>query len=178
MAAFAPHAYCFQGINYKNVSSWTYQQKPLPFIRLKNGDVFIHMLACYIKNTPFGFTHAYRKGIGRSKNLDSARIQIENAKADILMFAGEEDNIWNALDGCTEIMTTLKSKQYPYTYKLITYKNAGHPFYAPYILPASATTEMKTGLKFRFSSGGTPQDNTHAMVDSWEKMLVFFTANK
>ena len=36
VAVFAPHAYCFQGLAFKNVSSWTYEGKALPFIQLKN----------------------------------------------------------------------------------------------------------------------------------------------
>ncbi len=32
MALWAPHAYCFQGIAFKNESSWTYAGKDLPYI--------------------------------------------------------------------------------------------------------------------------------------------------
>jgi dienelactone hydrolase len=177
VAAFAPHAYCFQGLNYKNVSSWTYMNRPLPYIRLKNSSVFAHVINCFIKNRPFGFTHVYRKSVIKTKNAEAARIRIENAKADILMFAGKEDNIWSAFDGCTEIMKTLNKVKYPYQYELITYEKAGHPFYAPYILPTSATTEVKIAPRIKFCSGGTQQDNAYAVADSWEKMINFFYNN-
>lgn len=173
IVAFAPHAYCFQALNFKNVSSWTYEGKALPYIRLKNSTVIGNMLGNFIKNKPFGYTHTYKKSILDSKNTDAARIKIENAKADILMFAGREDNIWNTFDGCTEIMETLKKAKYSNEYKLITYEGVGHPFYAPYFLPTYASTEVKIGPRMRFSNGGTPQKNTDAVVDSWEKMLSF-----
>jgi hypothetical protein len=52
VAVFAPDAYCFQGLAFKNVSSWTYEGKSLPFIRLKNRWLFANMLSCFIKNEP------------------------------------------------------------------------------------------------------------------------------
>ena len=173
VAAFAPHAYCFQGLNFKNVSSWTYVGKPLPYIRLKNSTVIANMLSSFIKNEPFGFTHTYKKGLQNAKNKEAARIKVENSKADILLFAGDQDNIWNAYDGCVEIVDTLRRNNYQYIYEFCAYKNAGHPFYAPYILPAGASS-MKVAPRLTFSTGGTMEGNAQAQVDSWEKMLEFF----
>ena len=64
VVAMAPHAYCFQGIAFKNVSSWTYQAESLPFIQLKNRWLIANMISSMLKNKPFGFTHTYRKGLG------------------------------------------------------------------------------------------------------------------
>jgi len=173
VAAFAPHAYCFQGLNFKNVSSWTYKGKPLPYIRLKNGTIFANMLTCFIKNKPFGYTHTYKNGLINAKNKEDARIKIETASADLLLFAGKQDNIWNAYDGCVEIMETLRKSNYQHKYELCTYENAGHPFYAPYIIPAGEAS-MKVAPRMTFSTGGTLKGNVEAQVDSWEKMLEFF----
>jgi len=173
VAAFAPHAYCFQGLNFKNVSSWTYKEKPLPYIRLKNSTIFCNMLACFFQNKPFGYTHTYREGLFRAKNKEDARIKIENASADLLLFAGKQDNIWNAYDGCMEIMDTLRKNGYQHKYELCSYENAGHPFYAPYIIPAGETY-MKVAPRMTFSTGGTLEGNAEAQVDSWDKMLEFF----
>jgi len=173
VAAFAPHAYCFQGLNFKNVSSWTYKEQPLPYIRLKNKTLFANMIGCFIKNKPFGYTHTYMKALLGAKNKQDARIKIENAQADIIMFAGKQDNIWNANDGCAEIMETLNKNKYRYKYELHTYENAGHPFYAPYIIPAGMSS-MKVAPRITFSSGGTLEGNAEALIDSWVKMIVFF----
>jgi hypothetical protein len=55
VALWSPHAYCFQGIAYRDESSWTYQGKDLPYIRLKNRWVFGDMLSGFIRNRPFEF---------------------------------------------------------------------------------------------------------------------------
>lgn len=174
VAAFAPHAYCFQGIGFKNFSSWTYEGKQLPYIRLKNSVWIANMLGCFIKNKPFGYTHTYKKGLLEAKNKEDARIKVENAKADILLFAGKQDNIWNAYDGCIEILDILHKMNYQYEYKFYGYENAGHPFYAPYIIPAAESASMKMAPRMSFSSGGTFEGNAYAQMDSWEKALEFF----
>ncbi|KNY29290.1 acyl-CoA thioesterase/bile acid-CoA:amino acid N-acyltransferase family protein [Pseudobacteroides cellulosolvens] len=174
VVAFAPHAYCFQGLNYKNVSSWTYGGKPLPFIRLKYKILFLNMLDCLIKNTPFGYAYTYKTGVDTATNKEAARIKIENANANILLFAGENDNIWNAYDGCVEIMDTLSKHNYKYNYNFFAYKDSGHPFPSPYIIPLSVTLSMKLAPRLVFVTGGTIEGNAKAQVDSWSKTIEFF----
>jgi esterase/lipase len=173
VAGFAPHAYCFQGLAFKNVSSWTYGGKSLPFIQLKNHWVFTNMAGCFIRNEPFGFTYTYKKGLNAARNKEAARIKIENAKADLLLFAGKQNNMWNSYDGCVQIMDTLRKCNYQHTYDLIAYEDAGEPFYAPYVIPAGETT-LKIAPRLMLSMGGTLEANAHAQSDSWEKAIEFF----
>jgi dienelactone hydrolase len=173
VAAFAPHAYCFQAINFKTVSSWTYGGKDLPFIPLKNVVVFADALRCIIKNEPFGFSSTYKQGVDAAEDREAARIKIENAQADLILFAGEQDNIWNSPDGCERIMEALKARGYPHEYRYIAYPQAGHPFYAPYIIPAGESA-LKLAPRLTFSSGGTLQGNAQATADAWAQALEFF----
>jgi len=113
------------------------------------------------------------KGLDATKNREDARIKIENAKADILLFAGERDNIWNAYDGCDQIMDDLRKHNFQYNYNFFAYENAGHPFYAPYIIPVGETM-IKLAPRLIFSIGGTLEGNAHAQADSWEKAIEFF----
>lgn len=174
VAAFAPHAYCFQGLGNKNVSSWTYGRNPLPFIRLKNWILFKNMLACFIKNEPFGYMHTYKTAVATAQNKEAARIKIEHAKADFLLIAGKNDNIWNAADGCHEIMNTLTRCQYPQDYQFISYEDTGHPFPVPYTIPLSVTLRMKLFPRLVFATGGTIEGNARAQKDSWAKTIAFF----
>ncbi|OPZ84350.1 MAG: hypothetical protein BWY74_04223 [Firmicutes bacterium ADurb.Bin419] len=174
VAAFAPHAYCFQGLNYRNVSSWTMEGTPLPFIRLKNRVLFLNMLDCFIRNKPFGYAYTYKTGIDQAANKEEARIKIENAKADILLIAGENDNIWNSSDGCDDLMNTLKRNNYSYSFNFFKYKETGHPFPLPYIIPLSVTLSMKMVPRLVFETGGTIAGNVYAQVDSWRKTIEFF----
>ena len=173
VAVFAPHAYCFQGLAFKNVSSWTYEGKSLPFIQLKNRWVFASMISGFIKNKPFCFTDTYRKGLQVAQNKEATRIKIENSHADLLLFTSKQCGMWNTYDGCVEIMDTLREYNYPYKYDLIVYDDAGEPYYVPYVFPAGETT-MKMAPRLVLSMGGSLEGNSHARADSWEKAIEFF----
>jgi len=173
MALFAPHAYCFQGIAFKNVSSWTYEGKSLPFIQLKNRWIFASMISGFIKNRPFQFTDTYLKGLRVAQNKEAARIKIENAQADLLLFTSKQCGMWNTFDGSVDIMNTLREHNYPHRYDLVVYEDAGEPYNVPYVFPVGVTT-MKMAPRLVLSMGGTLQGNAHARTDSWERAIQFF----
>jgi esterase/lipase len=172
MALWAPHAYCFQGIAFKNESSWTYAGEELPFIRLKNLWVFANVLSGFIRNKPFTFTHTYRKGLAVAKNKEAARIKVEDASADLLIITSRDCGMWNTYDGCLEIMDSLRKCNYPHHYDLVVYDNAGEPYYVPYVIPAGETT-LKMAPRVVLSMGGSLEGNAHARADSWEKTIQF-----
>jgi dienelactone hydrolase len=174
VVAFAPHGYCFQGLNHRNVSSWQYKGEDIPFIRIKNSVIFADVINCFIKNKPFGYTKAYRKALDTATNKHKARIKVEDAKADLLLIAGEEDNIWNACDGCHEIINTLEKHNYKYDYKLLAYEHAGHPFPLPYMIPVDVLQSMKVAPRLVFAPGGTMEGNAQAQSDSWSRTIEFF----
>jgi dienelactone hydrolase len=177
MVLWAPHAYCFQGLAYKNESSWTYAGIDLPFIRGKNWWIVADMLRCFIKNEPFGFTPVYKKALAIAKNKPEARIKVENACADLLMITSRECGMWNTYDGSLEIMDTLRKSNYPYHYDLIVYEHAGEPFYVPYVIPASESS-VKIAPRLMLSMGGTLEGNARAKVDAWERTIQFFAGSK
>jgi esterase/lipase len=174
VVAWAPHAYCFQGLAFKNVSSWTYAGKPLPFIRLKNRWLIANMFSCFIKNEPFGYTYTYKKGLEIAKNKEAARIKVEDIHADLLLFTSKQCNMWNTYDGSVQIMDTLRKCNYPHHYDLVVYEDAGEPYYVPYVIPAGEMT-AKMAPRLVFSMGGTLEGNAHAKEDSWVKTIEFFS---
>ena len=181
VAAIAPHAYCFQGTSFtKTSSSWNLHGKPLPYIPMKISGLVGNMIDCVIKNKPFGYAQTYVKGLEKAsiETKANARIRVENAKADLLLFSSKQNNMWNTYDGCVEIVNALNKADYPYKVEHITYETAGEPFYAPYILPYEVYCPIKIAPRLTFVSGGTPQGNTEAQIDSWEKMLCFFSSEK
>ena len=173
MVLWAPHAYCFQGLAFKNVSSWTSGAKPLPYIRIKNRWILSDAIICIIKNQSFGFMHTYKKALNVANNKDAARIKVENAKTDLLILTNPQNNIWNSYDGCTLIMETLRSTNYRHKYDMVVYENAGETFYAPYIIPYG-DAKIKIAPRLTFSLGGTLEGNAHLQADSWEKTIAFF----
>jgi Acyl-CoA thioester hydrolase/BAAT N-terminal region/BAAT / Acyl-CoA thioester hydrolase C terminal len=173
MALWAPHAFCFQGLAFKNVSSWTSGGKPLPYIRIKNRWILSDMISCIIKNEPFGFMNTYKKALDVAKNKDAARIKVEDAQADLLIFTNPQNNIWNSYDGCTLIMETLRKTNYRNKYDMVVHENAGETFYAPYIIPYG-DAKIKIAPRLTFSLGGTMEGNAHLQADSWTKTIDFF----
>ena len=173
VAVLAPHAYCFQGIAFKNESLFTYQGKPLPYIRLKNRWIFTNMIGCMIKNEPFQYFHTFKKGLTVAKNKEAARIKVEDAHADLLLVTTKECGMWNTYDGCVEIMDTLRKHKYPHDYHLIVYENAGEPYIIPYVFPIVSSVKMAPRLVL--SLGGTLEGNAHAQADSWRKAIEFFS---
>jgi esterase/lipase len=177
VAVSAPHAYCFQALNGlmsgKNVSSWSYKGKSLPFIPVDNDIFYDHQRDCLEKNISFGFTSTYKKSVEKAKNREEARIKIENAHADLLLIAGHKDNVWNTYDACLEMMETLKKHNYTYKYTLLDYKDLGHSLPVPYVIPLSETLHVKMGMG-SFTCGGTLKGNSDGQLDSWKKTLEFF----
>jgi hypothetical protein len=172
VAAWAPHAYCFQGIAYKNESSWTYEGSDIPYIRLKNSWVFASMLSGMIKNKPFVFADTYKKGLAVAKNKEAARINVEEAHADLLMVTSKDCGMWNTYDGCLEIMDTLRRNHYPHSCDLVVYEDAGEPYLVPYVIPAGETS-AKLAPRLVLTLGGTLQGNAHAREDAWRKAIEF-----
>ena len=179
VVAVNPHAYCLQGLTFKNVSSWSYGGKSLPFIKFAWRSFLADVINCFIKNKPFGLTYTYKKSVELAKNREEARIKIENAQANILLFGGQKDDMWNTHDACVKVMEELATHNYPYAYQYVTYENAGHASYAPYIIPVGEmTAPMKIAPRLVFSPGGTLEGNAHALEDSWEKTIEFFSQPK
>jgi pimeloyl-ACP methyl ester carboxylesterase len=175
VAAFAPHAYCFQGLAlFKTVSSWTLGGKSLPFIHLKARWLLADIIRCFIKNKPFGFTQTYKKALDKAKNKEDARIKIEDSNADLLLFAGKQNNMWNTYDGCIKIIDTLQKRSYRHSFELFVYENAGEPpLPAPYIIPPGENA-LKIAPRLVLSTGGTLEGNATAEADSWFKTIEFF----
>jgi hypothetical protein len=172
VAALAPHAYCFEGLNMKNVSSWSYRGESIPFIPYNKLAMYRHMLGCMIRNMPFGYTYVHEQALSAAKNKEAARIKVENAQADLLLFAGKQNNMWNTYDGCVVIMDTLRKCNYPHDYELVVYEDMGEPYRAPYVIPP-ALNKAQVAPRLVLSLGGTLEGNARAQADSWEKAIEF-----
>jgi esterase/lipase len=176
VVAVSPHIYCFQALDGmmsgKNVSSWSYQNKSLPFIPVDNDIFFTDCQSDIDKGIPFGFASTYKKSLNKAKNRQEARIKVENSEADLLLIAGEKDNIWNSHDGCREIFQILESCGYRHHVEFLSYKNMGHPLPIPYVIPISYTLDlpMNEGV---FSSGGTVEGNVEGQYESFTRTISF-----
>ncbi|WP_312426177.1 acyl-CoA thioesterase/bile acid-CoA:amino acid N-acyltransferase family protein [Lacrimispora sp.] len=177
VAAVEPHAYCFQALDGlmsgKDVSSWSCQGKSIPFIKVDNNIFFEDQKKAIREGMPFGFASTYIKSIERAGNKEEARIKIENSEADILLICGENDNIWNSYDACTDIVQVLKRHNYKHSVRLLSYESMGHPMPVPFVIPISFTLEMPMNGGI-FTSGGTVEGNAKGQYDSFQETIKFF----
>ena len=172
VALWAPHAYCFQGIAFRNESSWTYAGKDLPYIRLKNRWLLGDALRCFLTNKPLGFTPLYQKGLASARNREEARIRVENSHSELLLVTSRDCGMWNTYDGCTEIMETLRQHHYAHAVEQVVYEQAGEPYLVPYVIPIMSSVKLAPRLVF--STGGTLEGNLRAQTGAWEKTIAFF----
>jgi len=113
--------------------------------------------------------------LAEAKNKETARIRVEDAHADLLLLATDQNGMWNSHDGCVEIMDALRKHKYPHQHELVVYENAGEPTPVPYVLPAGLTT-ARIAPRLALTLGGTLEGNTRAKSGAWEKIIGFFAA--
>jgi dienelactone hydrolase len=134
-------------------SSWTWQGNPLSFAPLKvlqedNQEVI-------------SYRH-YIEPLLKDPNNEAYTIKIENAKCPILLLSGEDDQTWPSVEMANLIEQRLKSKQYPYQVRHITFPDAGHwlvQFRSNYQLISSSFFRI-VGLtirnkQYKFNNGGS-----------------------
>lgn len=151
MILYAPTAYRYQGLDFRNPSSsWTKDGVELPYLSFKHVS-FKEKCKFYFNffvKKRVAFHNYYQSALDNAMNIDESRFKIINFQGHILLFAGDDDKMWNS----ATMAKTLKLSN-PDTVECHVYANAGHCF---------DLTE-DTG---RFLLGGTKEGNQHAYEES------------
>ena len=155
----APSAYNFNGLDFENYgSSWTWQGKELPYIDIQKtslghfiGDMIIPMIV----KAPVTYENAYQTAVDMDKDSESKKISL-NTKANILIIAGSDDQMWNSAGMGKSI-----KDQRPQNTDLAIYGGAGHVFAGNGVLSTGST---------RMNVGGTTNANTRAARESHKLM--------
>ena len=175
VVAVNPMAWCFQGLTLKRVSLWTHGGRSLPFVKFAWGSSLAYMMECFIKNRPFGFAYMYKTSLDAAKNREEARIKLENSNADILLFGGQKDGWWDTHGACLVLMDELARHNYRHAYEYVTYEDAGHACYPPFVIPINEfSAPLKMAPRLVMSEGISPAANAHMLEDSWKKAIDFF----
>lgn len=162
----APSAYTFAGLDFNNYgSSWTYKNKEIPFIDIKQSsfmefakNIIIPMMIKY----PVKYKDTYSSAINQDQNRDSKLISVKDIKANILMIVGEDDQMWDS-DKMAKIIKSQNSNAI-----IASYKNAGHIFAGNGILNIP---------NMRIKVGGTSEGNEKAYEDSIKAIDDFLQRN-
>lgn len=103
--ACVPSCYVWQGITksvkdfFSIKSSWTYQNKELPFIKLR----FDYETIRDLRNK--NYCSSYGKGIKHNMNT-KAIIDLSNFKGKLLLLSAEQDNYWPSKFMCEKIVNS------------------------------------------------------------------------
>jgi pimeloyl-ACP methyl ester carboxylesterase len=174
VVAVNPLAWCFQGLTPKRVSLWTYHGESLPFIRFAWLPTMRYMASCILRNKPLGFAYMYRKSLEVAHNKEEARIRLEDANADILLFGGQRDGWWDSHGACLAMIAELDRHKYQHTYEYVTYKDGGHACYAPFVIPVDEfSSPIKLAPRVVLSEGVSREANAYMLEDSWERAIEF-----
>lgn len=115
--ALMPSDYSYQGLGsgMENVSSWTYEGDPVPFVsftpddaesaRNANLGVTARMLSQMLLGAPVRYREVYQSALDSSspEGQEAARIRVEDTDADLLLVAGRDDGVWNSASAAKRI---------------------------------------------------------------------------
>ncbi|MGW0842591.1 acyl-CoA thioester hydrolase/BAAT C-terminal domain-containing protein [Streptomyces sp. NPDC002787] len=138
-------------------SSWTWRGRALPFVPLDDA---------WTPEESDGGPVAVRGWYERSErtfaeSLPPADIPVDRARADLLLVAGGDDEMWPSLPFAAHLAERRRSAGVPV--RLITHPEAGHRPRLPGESPAPASP--------RFRYGGTPEADARLGATAWPHIL-------
>lgn len=167
--AYAPWAYVFSGLDFeKNTSSWSLAGSPVPYVDITqwDGAIFVtDVMWQWMTKWPISYARSYADAVTKDSNIEEKRIPIEKTKANIVLFAGDDDQMWKS----AEMAQELKNMR-PENTELVIYKGAGHIFGGNGIVTLGG---------MRMAVGGNTEANTEAfhqnnadlirVLDAWHR---------
>ena len=191
VVAYVPSSVLFGaiGADYsKPIPSFTSGGKPIPFIpysrftsiltKISGSRIGGKLVRTVTKIRPIALTPMYLSAMRHNdaELLEKGRIKVENTNGAILMISGADDQMWPSKLLSEQAVERLKSRDFKYPYKHLSYPNCGHVIWVPYgPLPPTHTVHPVDHNSYIF--GGNPKDNAFAMVDAWPQVLEFLEKN-
>jgi dienelactone hydrolase len=165
VVAYVPSGIRWMGIDKR--PSWTYEGKPLPYLRWQNDFEAIDGSIAKVDR--------FNRALDDKSAFTDAEIAIERAQCPILLISGKDDRLWPSERMANLIMKRLKDHRYSHTYRHIAYPNAGHRIKVPGLEnetyePISRDTVTQEVLDL----GGTYEGNKKASEQAWIETVNFF----
>lgn len=155
----APASHNFQGLGQTEGGSWTFEGEDLPYLSFREADMGAYLgqtIWPMISYAPITYNATYEPLLESATNLEEARIPIENSEAEILMFAGSDDQMWPSQQMAENIQEARPDAE------LHVYEGAGHLFRGKGILGAGGML---------LNMGGTEEANLEANEQMQETLL-------
>ena len=148
-------------------SSWSVNGKGLPYAIPQNDPSYQQE-----PGTPFRVITRFVQGLKDHDTVEAARIPVENIKGSVLLVSGTDDQLWPSSTMSEMIMEQLAASNFPFPYKHIAIKDAGHSIRSS-ILPLAGTSTTRGG---RISLGGT-YDGIRRSQSSWKEIIAFLRSS-
>ena len=170
----APSSLVYGSVNPR-LSAWTYRGKPIPAMTGKASVADIaDVLWSLVRRKPFVNRVTFEKGLINKQRMELAAIPVEKIQGPVLLISGEDDKLWPSSIFADMVVDRLAKHNFPYPYKHLKYKGAGHFVGIPYAFPnmPPMIEPLPVGPLF-LAFGGNPRDSAFADADSWINTLAF-----
>jgi dienelactone hydrolase len=167
VVGYAASSVVYQGRDMKHQrSSWSWQGKPVPFVPYYYPPgMAVRFLWSAITRTPTPLLPMHAGNLSDQRLVESVSIPVEKVQGPILLFAGQDDQIWPSALFAEMVMQRLGEDQHPYPDRHLCYEHAGH---LTFPIPGLPMPLLLARLV-----GGTPSGNACAATDAWSQALLF-----
>ncbi len=144
--------------------AWTVNGKPLVSVpgRFTRSDLALSGRDRFLKRMNDGAT------------LARAAIPVERIGGPVLLFSGVDDQLWPSDIFAEQVVRRLKAHHFKHAVEHYSYENAGHRITRPYVPTSDVRVVRPHPVSKRPNmSGGTPEGQARANVDSWQRLLSF-----
>ncbi len=148
-------------------SAWSLNGKEMPYVPVR----FSKGVGAFLKEVTGGTQIEHRPlfedALKNKSAVERATIPVENIHGAVLLISGKDDRVWPSAPMAQRIVARLREHGHAFTYRHLSYDNAGHSFG----LPSQPRTNDATAT---FKMGGTAAGNAAAAISSWKAIVEFF----
>jgi dienelactone hydrolase len=169
VVGYAASGIVYQGVDLKHkISSWSSQGRSLPFVPYYyTMGMTLRSVWNAVTHTPTPLLPVHSGNLSDQRIVEQATTPVEQIQGPVLLFSGQDDQVWPSVTLAEMVMKRLKEHHHPYVDRQVSYEHAGHLSLPIPNLPTRLPTQL-AGLL-----GGTPQGNARAVTDAWTQMLRF-----
>ena len=165
VVAAMPSDVVWQGFSFDQIdmsdlkSSWSAGGKPVPYARYE-------MLPWYEWASGATMLDMFTGSRAAAEGKADAVIAVDRIEAPVLLFCGEQDNLWDGCDMARNLRERAAAAGGP-DVELLAYEDAGHWGFG------SATDLAKGDKRYLGRMGGSEDADMAARADQWPKILAF-----
>jgi dienelactone hydrolase len=147
-------------------SAWSLHGKELPYVPVKFSKGVGAFLKAVTVGTQIEQRPLFEDALKNTRAVEQATIHVENIRGAVLLISGKNDRVWPSAPMAERIVAQLQEHHHAFTYRHLSYENAGHSFGLPNQLRTNNLTRT-------YKMGGTMAGNGAAATNSWKATLEF-----